>query len=268
MKKALILGCGPASLFAAWAVEQTRGGELEPIIVGKKRKSETFGAQYLHRPIPNITFDRFKVDYRLEGTVEGYKTKVYGPGYRGDVSPDELLGVHDGFDIRGAYSILWDRYEDSIEDVSFQSAQEAQAFCFTSGAAFHISGIPAPLLCNDPTHGFQAQEVWAMGDAPERGQTVPIRSDLNTVVCSGSRDNSWYRKANILGFNTVEWPRDKRPPLENVASVLKPVSTNCNCVPFVHRIGRYGNWRKGVLSHEAFYETFAGIEGREYGTSD
>lgn len=261
-KNVVILGCGPAALFAAHAVECAG---MKPIIASKKRKSEMFGAQYLHRPIPEVSELSFDVSYQLRGTAEGYKDKVYGLGYRGTVSPDELLGDHEGWDIRTAYDILWAHYQDSIEHTDFTSPIEVASFIASIPAAHFVSTIPAIALCANPNHGFSATRVWSIGDAPERGVFVPVeKAPMNTVICSGDRNDSWYRKSNILGYNTVEWPDNKKPPFEGVSEVIKPTATNCNCLPQVHRAGRYGKFTKGVLSHEAFYETYYGITGKEW----
>lgn len=265
MTKVLILGCGPAALFAAHAVEKADG---TPIIVSRKRKSEMFGAQYLHQPIPGISDEGFTVNYLLEGTAEGYKDKVYGPGYRGTVSPDELLGTHQGWDIRSAYDTLWTRYQSEIIHTPFQGGADVVTYCESARAegkiGHYLSTLPNNLLCHNPSHSFSAQRVWSIGDAPERGVFSPILTELNTVVCSGDRDSSWYRKSNILGYNTVEWPDKKRPPIEDLSEVVKPIGHNCDCLPYVHRLGRYGKWTKGVLSHEAFYETYAGLAGKPW----
>lgn len=263
MNKVLILGCGPAGLMAAHAASMAG---YEPVIISKKRKSEMFGAQYLHRPIPDTTDQQpFEVKYVLNGTAQAYREKVYGPAYRGFVSPEDLDEDHSGWDIRATYDILWQRYSGAIEHTPFSNEVEVTAFInrVSNEGTFHsvISTIPAPLLCTNNSHAFQAQKVYAIGDAPERGVFSPIMVDLNTVVCSGESDRSWYRAANILGYHTVEWPGNKRIPLDGVTEVTKPLGHTCECLPYVHRMGRYGKWQKGVLSHESYFETFAGLGG-------
>ena len=263
MSKVLILGCGPAGLMAAAAAEASG---LEPIIASKKRKSEMYGAQYLHRPIPGFSPDMgFEVKYRLDGSTEDYRRKVYGDE-RVSVSPEDLDEDHEGWDIRITYDNLWRKYVDSIEDTPFSSAGEVHEFVWSvlgaagTGTTHVVSTIPAPVLCTNPGHVFPSQKVWAIGDAPERGSFCPIQvAQMNEVICSGSKDVSWYRTANILGYRTAEWPEKKRPPLEGVAEVHKPIGTNCDCLPIAHRMGRYGAWTKGILSHESYYGTLAGL---------
>lgn len=262
MKNVLILGCGPAGLFAAHAA--TLSG-MNPVIVSKKRKSEMFGAQYLHQPIPEVSGDPFDVSYELHGEVAGYREKVYGPGFRGTTSPEDLGSAHEAWDIRAAYDNLWLRYVNDIENFEFRGSEDVHALIQgMPNISHYVSTIPAQMLCIDQTHQFQAQKVWAIGDAPERGIFSPVQQPLNTVVCSGERDVSWYRSANILGYHTTEWPEKKRPPIEGISPVAKPIGTNCNCAPMVHRVGRYGTWTKGVLSHEAFYQTYFGLAGKPW----
>lgn len=260
MKTVAILGCGPAGIFAAWAAE--RAG-FEPVIYSKKRKSEMFGAQYLHQPIPDISGMSFDVEYQLRGTSAGYREKVYGNGQGLIVSTDELVGIHQAWDIRQAYSKLFDAYLDNIVDINFGSPQDVHGLVLNTEHSHYISTIPASMLCVTPAHSFHSQKVWAIGDAPERGIWSPIKQELNTVVCNGEKDVSWYRSANILGFHTAEWPEAKKPPIEGLSAVLKPIATDCDCLSMImHRVGRYGKWTKGVLSHEAFYETEAGLKSR------
>lgn len=265
MKKVLIMGCGPAGLMAAAAAEDAGFGV---VIASKKRKSEMFGAQYLHAPIPGVDCGPpFEVEYLLRGTNSGYRDKVYGPGFRGTVSPEDLGEPHTGWDIRKAYDALWIRFADHILDTNFTASGEASAFVqrlsVEDGFAHYINTMPLPLLCTNPGHAFPSQQVWALGDAPERGIFCPIKTELNHVICSGEPETSWYRAANILGYNTVEWPTSKRPPFEGIAAVHKPIATTCDCLPFVHRMGRYGKWTKGVLSHTAYFETIGGLTNAE-----
>lgn len=238
---------------------------MEPVILSKKRKSEMFGAQYLHRPIPNFSPDEsFEVEYVLRGTVQGYRDKVYGMGYRGSVSPEDLTESHLGWDIRTTYNNLWEHFVDSIQSFTIAdgfSFQQHLAVLMEEGNVAHaISTVPAPLLCVNPEHSFSAQTIWSIGDAPEKGIFVPFKpANLNTVLCDGDPHTSWYRAANIQGYNTIEWPQAKKPPIENLSNVTKPLSTNCDCHPQLHRLGRYGQWLKGVLSHTAYDATLVGL---------
>jgi hypothetical protein len=246
-KRALVLGCGPAGLFAAHALLQ-EGYSVE--IRSKKRRSEMFGAQYLHREIPGLKADHTVVDYQLRGDIDGYRRKVYGDA-EVVVSPESLIGQHEAWDIRAAYWDAWDRYQDLITPYALTPASLMDLRLHDFKLV--ISSVPAPVLCHElDVHRFVAQSIWAIGDAPERGVFCPIPSPPNTVICDGTDTSGYYRISNVFGYKTAEWPDARKPPLDNIAEVHKPIRNNCNCWPDIKRVGRYGAWRKGVLSHHAY----------------
>lgn len=236
------------------------------LILSRKRKSEMYGAQYLHAPIPGMTPGApFRVSYELLGTAEQYREKVYGPNSRVKVSPESLVGDHDGWDIRGTYTNLWDTYGPYVQDIDLkpsvlhghlETLQPDQVVCT----------VPRPSLCHDDSHTFAAQKVWAIGDAPERGIFCPVKVAKNSVVCNGEKVPGWYRAASILNYSTAEWPFDSKPPLNGISEIEKPLWHNCTCWPDVLFLGRFGEWNKGVLSHEAFWKAqtnsaLAGVQG-------
>jgi len=254
----LIFGCGPAGLMAAHAAAMW-GHDIK--IVSKKRKSEMYGAQYLHHPIPGIDCGPARnIAYELRGTSEQYRRKVYGPGFTGTVSPEDLEENHKGWNIRRAYDELWDMYGSYVIDVEVRAeALRSHGYLHEAmgEAQLIVSSIPAPNLCLQlEEHQFASQSIFAIGDAPERGVFNPFGKQVpeDTVVCNGEPDVGWYRTANVFGRSTTEWSGARRPPYEGVAAVTKPLKTNCDCYPEIVRIGRYGKWEKGVLAHSAFFE--------------
>lgn len=262
-QRIVVLGCGPAGIFAAHAAHMM-GAEVE--IYSRKRRSEMFGAQYLHRPIPGLTSSGPEaIGYSLMGTAEQYAEKVYGDERPQFVSPDTLVGRHNGWDIREAYYAGYAAYEDRITDVKIDKQAFYGAHTDEQAPIFEammdwprtqiISTIPAYLICAR-AHTFTGRSIWAIGDAPERGQHVDIPVPPNEVICNGEPSPSWYRAANVFGHKTIEWPLHSKPPLADVAEVRKVVSTDCKCwQPKVWRAGRVGTWSKRVLSDSAFYST-------------
>lgn len=250
-ERVAVLGCGPAGLMAVHAAAISG----VPIIhvYSKKRKSEMFGAQYLHAPIPGATTSApVEVTYSLQGTAEQYREKVYGDSWGGDVSPEEFTEPHDAWDIRTTYDELWDMYGSYVipEDLNnYKASVIAQSYDLT------ISTVPAPALCMmRKVHTFHSRRIWALGDAPERGVSVPYACDKNKVICNGEPSPSWYRLSNLFGYKTVEWSLSAKPPIEGVAEAHKPLYNNCDCLPRIMRVGRFGKWTKGVLTHHAFQE--------------
>jgi len=248
-----VLGCGPAGLFAAHAAVEAR----TPFrIYSRSRQSQIFGAQYLHAPIPGISgpANRFAVTYLLLGTIADYRAKVYGPGSTAITSPEKLLGQHPAWDIRQAYQEAWDRYSRFIEDMEFKSAIGIEALRQNAPRrTLVVSSLPAPLLCLRPDiHRFESARIWASGDAPDLGYYCPVTVNTNEVVCNGEASPRWYRASNINGWRSVEWPAGVKPPYEHVSEISKPTWTNCDCLPGILRVGRYGTWTKGELSHQAY----------------
>lgn len=254
-----ILGCGPAGMFAAHAAAQL-GHDVT--ILSKPRKSYMRGAQYLHRPIPGLSGYPFKVDYRLEGSVEGYRDKVYGDLSDVQVSPETLTGVADAWDIREAYDAAWERYGHRVVN---WDANAPGAFSQLAHMGFEliISTIPAKLLCHDPAHEFVSQMIWSTDYIRYRGAFLNDETgtiDDNIVICSGDPDDWWYRVSRIHGWENTEYPHNHKPNTDRVWEVEKPILTDCNCFPTIHREGRYGAWKKGVLSDSAYYNTIAYLE--------
>lgn len=253
-----ILGCGPAGLMAAHGAVAAGASDLT--IISKKRKSELFGAQYLHAPIPGIDCgDPVRVEYRLEGDPIDYRHKVYGRQWDGSTSPEDLAESHDAWDIRSTYDTLWSLYGGLVYDAELSPGLIAN---LADTAEVLISSVPRPLTC-PRGHTFGSQEIIAAGDAPARGIKLPYKCEPNTVVCNADRDVSWYRMSNIFDHLTVEWSTASlrmAPPIPTASVVQKPLFHNCDCLPNVHHVGRYGRWEKGVLSHSAYSDAFGIVE--------
>lgn len=270
-KRAAVLGCGPAGLFAVHGLKQA-GWNVS--ILSNRKKSSMYGAQYLHAPIPGLTPEDEKpepIEYRLTGDVDGYREKVYG-STPVKVSPQSLSSRHDSWDIRAAYDAAWGLYGETVQDLEITPRllgmekfdpgnlpDPSDVLIDWRQFDTVISTIPMTKLCyQEDLHQFHSTQIWAVGDAPDRGQYAPFRPEPNVVECNGTREVGWYRAANIRGQVTVEWPGRSKPPLPYAAPVYKPIYTTCDCyrdgrfpVRFIPA-GRYGAWSKGVLAHHAY----------------
>jgi hypothetical protein len=259
-KRAIVLGCGPTGMFATHALAL---GGYEVRVLSRKRRSEMFGAQYLHKPIPGLSgfMEPVKLTYRLWGTEEQYAQKIYGSRNIPFVSPSKLAGEHEAWDIRRAYYDAFSRYSDLIQPFStINGADLGDIINDEQGwGTLIVSTIPAPAICTTPAHIFRTQDVWAVGDAPERGVFCPVKREESEVICNGLENPSWYRAANIFGYCTAEWPEDTPPPIPGLTIVSKPIDTSCDCWKGrVVRLGRFGAWDKSAYSHDGFYRMHGG----------
>jgi hypothetical protein len=250
-----ILGCGPAGLAAAHAAV-ILGHDIR--IFSRNRKSEMYGAQYLHKPLPIVSElgGCEIIKYMLMGTADQYRRKVYGDDYTGTVSPEDLTKEHPAWDIREAYDRLWNIYSKSVEPVDNISPRW---MLFNKQLRPMISSIPLPEICFHPSMcNFMEAIIWAAGEAPERGTRLShlLQMDGSTVICNGLDNPLWYRASHIFDRMTIEWPWRAGPSAMTGAAVVKPIRNNCLCWPEVLKVGRYGKWEKGVLVHHAFEEAY------------
>jgi len=246
-----ILGCGPSGLAAAHAA--LVGGH-EVVIFSKSQEPSTlYGCQYLHAPIPGFEdVDKIRVQYSLIGTAEEYRQKVYGSAWTGRVSPEDFVGEHDAWDIRATYAKMWSGIfrGNSIQFVhhSVRYGKLDTVRMFEPDKIF--STIPATSICRymfPGTHQFLNHGIWATGSMEADGL-----KGINQVMCNGTDDMNWYRVSNVFGYRTVEWSKDPGKYVPEAVRVTKPLSTDCDCNPDVIRVGRYGEWSKGVLVHHVF----------------
>lgn len=242
-----IFGCGPAGLMAAHAASLAG---FTPAIFSLSAPSKLYGCQYLHAPIPNLTMaEPVIVSYDRIGTADQYRRKVYGMGWSGEVSTQTLTREHAAWDIREAYHKLWDRYHKNIEHVKIDKKFLLE---FPYREFFRtFSSIPAKILCHHHKHEFHSQDIYAFGETPTRKIEMDDFSiGGNHILCNGLDMPSWYRVSNVFGYATVEWPGwDQSKALPGSSRVEKPLSNDCECFPEIIRVGRYGRWEKGILTH-------------------
>lgn len=273
-----VLGCGPSGLIAAHTAA-TLGCKVE--IFSKKRKSELFGSQYLHEPIPGIiSIDEGEpVKYVVLGTPEEYRRKTHGKFWDGIIAPEDFETDHMAWDIRLAYNRLWRKYSDLIVDFEIKNPEPEEDFPvdraiapFKNNRAYQyadsrigfyaydlvVSTVPRTIWIKQ-FEEFRYSTGWAAGDAPERGSFVDLPDEVsdNTIICDGTSRVEWTRLSKVFGHTTVEWPHSMEQPHPKAVRVVKPleyknnrVSNPANQDKFLH-VGRYGEWKKGVVVTDA-----------------
>lgn len=257
MTQIAVLGCGPAGLLVAHAIELAGHS---PVIISRRVQSPMAGAMYLHRSIPGLT--ESEPDGTLvigkTGTAEGYATKVYGdPGH--DVSFTKFEhGSVPMWSLTAAYAKLWERYEGVVMD---HTITHDDVSVMVGNYDMIFSTIPKHLLCRHTnpeyatpavTHAFSSQRIY-LHRRPRQGPWM-----VDQMIYNGQERDDWYRYSAIGEHECWEYssvggfPEDFHPEKEDWFSGAKPIANDCDCWPTIHNVGRFGAWTKGQLTHHAF----------------
>jgi hypothetical protein len=241
--KVTILGCGPAGLLAAHAAKGA--GHQVRILATRRQMSDMPGAIYIHEPIPGVTDDEPEAHIKFEklGTREGYALKLYGAA-DADCSWDSFpVGLRPAWDMKRAYEGLWGAYSPYIEE-RLIDVQAMAALAEEDGCV--ISSIPPTAYCPSPHHRFKAKRVWI---EREHRDICEMLGDP-CVIYNGQESDAYYRTSLLFGHGSTE--HADLPHNRTVYEGFKPLYTNCDCHPGVLRVGRFGQWKRGVLVHEAY----------------
>jgi hypothetical protein len=242
--KIAILGCGPAGLLAAHAARICTGKDGIEIFSNKVRSS-IHGAQVLHRPIVGMTNDEADGEclFAKIGSADNYAMKVYGHKNAPTSWDDYPGGMMPIWSMQYAYGNLWYEYEDLIRDIEitdvfidFLAKNDYQIF----------NTVPLKVLDQDETAVFTSQDVWISDSLP--GTDLGLTNVENVIWYNGNRADDWYRASKIFGCLSTEYGKET----PRTVKITKPLSTNFSRWPSVHRLGRYGKWKKGELVHHAF----------------
>lgn len=285
-----ILGCGPAGLMAAHACAVSgipfailsKGGSEQGA------KSRLGGAQFLHQSVPGLTsqLPDAIVNYYVVGDAQTYQQKAYRDGPQPSfVSFDK---VHHGktqnaWNLIAAYDQLWQLYGEHVTDATLDGAMVEELL---GEFELVVSSVPLPAICKAPSDA-------AFGEAPNGHQFTRQRIMIRPNVCAlperywqggvpamtifynGDRGQAWYRSSSLWGHKYTEYGAGQYPFDDDLIPATKPLSTSCMChidpeaLPADWRflpVGRFGLWRKGVLTHEAFYSTQALLATKGWAT--
>lgn len=250
MSKVAILGAGPTGLMAAWAV--LRNGH-EPVIYSRDIQPPSVNEDmFLYRSLPGVPDGApFRLEIFQFGNRDGYARKVYGGT---DVETSwEQLGPNPSviaWWLKPTYEMLWEYFRGDLIplDANYHAAK-----LLTHEHPLVISTLPAPAICGNPRHLFVDIQTWlARYKDPDWDQW---RSP-NQMIYNGDEESQWFRFTSLNGWRT--WEYAVVPPASEVSDDTpifpgkKFLSNTCDCLPNVFRVGRYAQWRRGVLNHHAF----------------
>jgi hypothetical protein len=258
MTQVAILGAGPAGMMAAHAV--ARNGH-EPVLFAEYRlPSHVNHDMFILKPFPGVGSPHSSVWYDKIGRPEGYAEKCYG----NEDAPTswERIGSGSGsiWWLSEVYDSLWSMYhvqvmaklitDDVIEDIK-------------DDYPLVISTLPATAICRDlEGHLFGAVDTWLARDESDY-QLTRQRVD-NYLAYNGSLEPGWYRYSSLRGIRTWEYASDPLLVYPREIGEGTPILTGkkftdntCSCHPGVHRVGRWAQWKRGVLNHHPYEQTTA-----------
>jgi hypothetical protein len=212
-------------------------------IFSRKQKSTIPGSQHLQAAIPGVTphYPEYTVEFVRLGTAEGYAQKVYGDPTH-PCGWESYRGVHPSWSVYNAYDLLWERYQDRIEEWEFQSDYMDMA-AMSELYDRIISTIPQPALCNSSDHFFEGVPYFI-----KKLEIPPDDHGREIVVWNGLENDLWYRWS-ILGERcSIESTQFMAGCIEG----RKAIYSNCDCYSELIRVGRWAKWRHGVLLHHVY----------------
>lgn len=258
--KAYILGCGPAGMMAAHAVNLAREKAIIEIGSDQLEKSKISGAQYLSGPVIGATGQAHsRVRFYKLGTREGYAQKVYGnPEAPCSWDRYEHEEAYPMYDLNGAYDRVWEMYKAKLFQLHINP--DIMASFLDTDADLIITSIPKLALCSSNQHQFVEQVITVVDGLPHEVDGASMK-DPNWILYDGNPESPWYRVSKLYGKFSTEFSGDRRDTLGRGRKITKPMWTNCTCWddPRVLSVGRYGRWDKDVLIHDAYTEVLRAL---------
>jgi len=253
VKKVAILGCGPAGLLCALAVDQAGH---DPIIFSHKVKSVIPGSVYLHESVPGLTevYPENHVQYIRMGTEHGYAQKVYGDADR-TTGWEHYFQVYPSWNAVKAYDILWSQFHNMIVHVDISRSNLWDMASVFASHDHTISTLPAQVLCENEKHKFNGEDYWI-----KTLPTPPLDGGKDIVIYNGLPHDLWYRWSVLSGVCSIESTLDLWPHDPTVKKGIKATTSTCTCWPTVTRAGRWAEWRHGVLLNDAYKTAVRAME--------
>lgn len=245
MTKVCVIGAGIAGLLAALAAD--KAGAKVTLYDQFPGKAAPVGLHYLHDPC-GLDLEPVHV-YNIILTKDGdatpphvqYAKKLNIPG---ENSLKDLAMRVDGWNMQQAYTLLWKRFKDRCEE---RTVEPKQVIALIKAYDLVVSTIPLQRLI--PEVGCSGLEFKAYSGRPPGMGRALLGNTNNVVVYNTDPNYDWYRYSCINGH---EWTEGLT---KGDHSIIKPVNAEFQSpYPNLLLTGRWGQWKRGVLAHESYYD--------------
>jgi hypothetical protein len=269
MSTIAIVGAGPAGMLAAHAV--VRMGH-DVTILAPREPSKISRVQCLWAPTPGIKVEGYWLDVLKRGNRETYAKRLYGRGDAPCSWDRTRIGRHRVDPLDAVYAQLWELYKDRLINIVVDTKQLLQLLY---NFPLVINTAPANAFCmRQQQHNFALVETQILkidfGDEADLGHAFTM---INGGPAALPGEN-WFRYSSARGEQVYEYADNEQR--DGVSYGFKPINNDCDCwqsidmgsgVPprQVRRVGRYGQWKQGVMNHHAFQDTVSILANAGFG---
>jgi hypothetical protein len=192
-----------------------------------------------------------EIKYAKFGTRDGYCKKIYGKDFDPSLTSWDRFpeGVRRGWPLHKIYEMLHDRVEIQVVDVDrsvmLELLREYDLVFNSAPAALFVERDGQPVE-------IKTERVWIKSEPDPSMASEPWTIGL--IVYEGEPAIPHYRYSWLEGVSSWEYPEKHGDPGDGIL-VSKPLSISAPPMhPRIVPIGRYGQWKKGVLVDSVFGE--------------